>query len=402
MGHEAELWEYGENPFGFPADRTIASPERDARVLWQTFLEAIERFDIVHFHFGRSLFPNQWGGMPPFWDLPVYRILGKKVFFTFHGSDCRIRRVHLEVNPWSYYRFADLPADDDRTAKTIEVIRTYADRMFVVSVDYLHFVPEATVLPRVIDLDEWPERPPDQRVDPVVLHMPSRRETKGTSFILDGLRRLEQEGLRFEFRLLEGIPHDDAKRQIAEADVVIDNVITGDYELVSIETMASNRVAVANLQPMAAAQFPDVPVFSVDPGTFAERMRALISDVELRRGLAAGGRAHVARHHDAPIIASELLRHYAEPSRPVPIRAIPDWLSLESARTIEGLEGRVAALEQDLARARRREESLQGRPGAADLRRSAVGDWKDRLPTPIRLFLRHQRARLSKRLAALR
>jgi hypothetical protein len=205
MGHQAEVWELGENGFGFPVDRTIPVVAHDSQLNWAAFLEALDRFDVFHFHFGRSLFPNQVGGLPPLWDLPVYRALGKRVFFTFHGSDCRIRSVHEEINPWSFYRYSDVPADDDRTRKTIEIIRTYADRMFVVSADYLPFVPEATVMPRVIDLQDWPEQAPDQRSIPQIVHVPSMRGTKGTSFILDGLAELERVGILFYMRVVEGV-----------------------------------------------------------------------------------------------------------------------------------------------------------------------------------------------------
>ena len=95
---------------------------------------------------------------------------------------------------------------------------------------------------------------------PVVLHLPSRRGTKGTERILAGLERLKDEGVAFELRLLEGVPHDEAKRAIADADVVVDNLITGDYEVVSMEAMAESRVAVANVLPTVAAAFPDAPV----------------------------------------------------------------------------------------------------------------------------------------------
>ena len=137
LGYEAEVWEYGDNPFGYEVDRTIPldTEARDPSVFWQTFQEAIERFDVFHFHFARTFFPNDWGGLPPFWDLPIYRILGKKVYFTFHGTDIRIRRIHEQVNPWSHYRTSDIASDDDRTEKVIEVCRAYADELFVVSVD---------------------------------------------------------------------------------------------------------------------------------------------------------------------------------------------------------------------------------------------------------------------------
>jgi len=404
LGHDAEVWEYGENPFGFPVDRTILldRESKDPTVFWRTFLEATERFDILHFHFARSLFPNQWAGLPPFWDLPIYRILGKKVFFTFHGTDIRIRRIHEQVNPWSYYRFSDLEADDERTEKVIEVCRTYANRMFVTSVDYRHFVPEAEVMPRVIDLARWPEQPPDQREVPVVLHVPSRRGTKGTDRILAGLERLRAAGLPFEQRLLEGVPHDEARRAIADADVVIDNVLTGDYEVVSIEAMAAGRVAVANVGEAARTAFPDAPVWSLDPDTFDERMTMLLTDIGRRRELAAAGRAYVARVHDAPVIARRLVEAYQADYPPVPIRAFPDWLSLEPSRRIERLETQLARAQIELGRTRVREEDLRARlglPSLGPVTDAVAPTLTDRLrttlPEPVKRPLRRIRTRIA-------
>ena len=387
LGHEAELWDYEPNVLGYPADRSIDIRSGDPTIFWRTFREALDRFDVFHFHFGRTLFPDTWGGLPPLWDLPIYRILGKKVFHTWHGSDCRIRRIHLEVNPWSYYRTSQIRADDDRTTKVIEVFRTYADRMFVVSPDYLHFVPDAEILPRTIDLAEWPEQAPEQRAAPRILHVPSRRGTKGTEAILAGIERLRQDGLAFEFELLEGVPHEEARRAIRAADIVIDNVVTGDYETVSLEAMASSRVAIANIQAESAKTFPDAPVYSVDPESFAERLRALIDDLDLRRALAARGRAYVAGRHDASLIAARLVEAYAEPSPVVPHRLFPDWFSLDGVRTIERLEARLAASQARELELRRR----LGLPVELPDERTL----KDRLPMPLRLTLRRTRARVS-------
>jgi glycosyltransferase involved in cell wall biosynthesis len=387
LGHDAELWEYEQNPFGYPADRSIDIRSGDPAIFWRTFREALERFDVLHFHFGRTLFPDTWGGLPPLWDLPIYRILGKKVFHTWHGSDCRIRRIHLEVNPWSYYRTSSIAADDDRTAKVIEVFRTYTQRMFVVSPDYLHFVPDAEVLPRIVDLDQWAEQAPEQRVVPRILHVPSRRGTKGSETILAGIERLRAEGVAFDFQLLEGVAHDEARHAIQAADVVIDNVVTGDYETVSLEAMASSRVAIANIQAESARAFPDAPVYSVDPESFPGRLRELIEDVQLRRELAARGRPYVATRHAAPLIAARLAEAYAEPSPAVAHRTFPDWLSLDGARSIERLDERLAASQARELDLRRR----LGLPVELPDERTL----KDRLPMPLRLTLRRTRARVS-------
>lgn len=387
MGHEAEVWVYDENPFGYAVDRQINIRSGDPVVFWRTFQEAIERFDVIHFHFGRSLFPDDWGGVPPLWDLPIYRILGKKVFATWHGSDCRQMRIHLERNPWSYFKYSDLRPDDDRTAKVVEVFRTYVDRQFVTAPDYLDYVPDAEVIGRVIDLSEWPEQAAEQRDVPQVLHVPSRRGTKGTEFLVAAIEQLRSEGVAFEFKLLEGVPHTEARRAIQAADVVVDNLITGDYELVSIEAMASSRVAVANILAPSAAAFPGSPVFEIDPDNVADRLRSLIGDVALRRSLAVRGRSHVAAFHDAPVAAAKLLEAYRAPQRPVARQVFPDWVSLAPARQVERLE-------RLLAEARERELGYRRRLGLS-VELPSARTAKDRLPMPARLFLRRWRARLT-------
>jgi hypothetical protein len=393
LGHEAEVWQYGANDFGFPADRTFEIKPDGPGIFWDVFREALDRFDVFHFHLGRSLIPHQ-RALPGFWDLPVYRALGKRVFFTFHGSDCRIRRIHLEVNPWSYYRFADVPADDDRTEKAIEIIRTYANRMFVVSPDYLPFVPEATVLPRVIDLGNWPDPGSEQQPVPLIVHAPSLRGTKGTQFVLDGIAQLRSAGVPFDFKLIEGVTHDVARAEIMAADIVVDNVVTGDYELVSLEAMASGRVAVANIQPTARDAHPDAPVFSVDPETFVARMGDLIGDIDQRRRLAGAGRAYVASVHDADLVAQQLVGYYEEEGAPAH-RSFPGWASLEGARRIEQLERRVSGAEQAAARARAESNSLRRRLGLPTVQDTSVeSGLKASLPPAIR----HRLGRLRRRI----
>src|SRR5439155_23619998 len=200
LGHDAEVWEFGDNAFGFQSDRRIDIYARDPRLIWEAFRDAVEHFDVFHFNFARSFFSYPWpiGRVPQYWDLPILRSLGKKVFFTFHGTDCRTRRALDESNPWSFYKYADIPVDDDRVEQNVNIIRTYAHKMFITSPEYSVFVPDAALQPRTLDLDEWPEQPPSQREFPKILHVPSARGTKGTPFVVDGLRTLEEQGVKFE------------------------------------------------------------------------------------------------------------------------------------------------------------------------------------------------------------
>ncbi len=401
-GHDAQLWVRGVDAFGRDADRFLDAPPDDEHATWRYIREAAERFDVVHFHFARTLVPHASPGLPRFWDLPVYRALGLRVYFTFHGSDVRIGRVFAERNPWAPQFQVSAAPDDDRIEKNLHVMRTYADRLFVASPNSLNYVPDAVYLPRVIDLAAWPAQPAAQRrVRPVVVHAPSRRGTKGTDGILGDLEALRAEGLDFELRLLEGVPHEQVRKTLADADLLIDNTIGGSYGIVSLEALSLGKVAVSNMSPAMRAAHPTAPVVMVDPTALRDTLRRLLRDVDERQALAERGRAFVEQDHDADAVAATLVDFYTErlPERTRP--AMPDWVSVERFRRIERLEERLDRVTVELERTRLREHNLR-----AQLGKVPVG-WQEQrqrlagragvlarrvTPMPIRRLIRRLRA----------
>ncbi|HVL33053.1 MAG TPA: hypothetical protein VM600_05665 [Actinomycetota bacterium] len=360
-GYDAELWEYGRSKWGYPADRSIDVATEDPQQVWNVFLEALERFDVFHFHYARSFFYQSWTGVPPLWDLPVLRALGKKVFFTFVGSECRMRKIAEQHNPWASEVFKEYTPNDDRIAKTLQTIRTYADEMFVVSGEMLPYVPDATFMPRAVELGEWERTPALHRDVPVVLHVPSRRTLKGTDLIMAGLEQLRDEGVRFELRLLENIPHEEMKKAMRDADVVVDQLLLGDHGLTSVEAMLSGCVAVAYLTPEVRQTCSDMPIFDVDPTSFVDRMRVLLTDRELRVALAGRGYDWVAQHFDASRVARMHIERYEKPPRALPSRGFPDWTSFGDERRLERLEERLADVELDRKQLREKNTVLRDR-----------------------------------------
>ncbi|MGR6997945.1 hypothetical protein ACU686_07310 [Yinghuangia aomiensis] len=170
LGVEAEVWSFGEPAFGlvpdrvWDADRLLADPA----YRWDVLDRAVRRFDVFHFQYGRSLLNAHEPLLPALWDLPLLRSLGKKVFMHWHGSDVRLRSVHMAREPDSYLK--DAVVDEPRIHALVEIARRHCDRMFVSTPGLLDYVPDAELVPLAIDAAAWAtDRGPEPEV-PVVVH----------------------------------------------------------------------------------------------------------------------------------------------------------------------------------------------------------------------------------------
>ena len=352
LGHEVEVWHYGSNPYDFPADRVFEIENKPERT-FAAFREALDReFDVYHFHFARSLV-SPVGGLPWFWDLPVLRALGKRIVFTFHGSDVRKKSVHMEEDPWSYYRFSDVESNDERIDKALAVIRTYAQALIVASPINRAFVPEAEYVPKAIELSKFAFAGPRRDTRPLVVHVPSKRATKGTDLIVRGVEELQRGGAEFDFRLIENVPHEGLQRIYADADIVVDNLLLGDAEVSSIEAMALGKAVVTRVREEVHLAHPDLPAVSADPDSFVATIAPLLKDPAERRRLGELGRAYVERTHAAEVIAAKLLPLYEIEPRPV-WRVFPEWTGLSSDRKLEDNEERIRELETKMRTLQRR------------------------------------------------
>ncbi|MCA1832144.1 MAG: glycosyltransferase family 4 protein [Actinomycetota bacterium] len=348
LGHEVEVWHYGPNKFDFPVDRAVPFPPERPGDLWKLVDEALERFDVFHFHYARSLIPRQVGSIPGLWDLPLYRSENKPVFFTFHGSDVRLRSKHVARERWSYFKYADVPCDEDDIRKRLAIIRTYASRLFVCSPVNETWVPDARFHPRALLVAQWPFVGQRNRDVPVVAHVPSRRSTKGTDVVLKAVEQAQSAGASFEFRLIENLPHAEVRAAMEEADILVDNLLLGDYEVTGLEAMCLGKTVIARLDDAVEKTMGPVPVLNANPDTFAGVLARAIGDADLRKQLGEQAREFVEKNHDATVVARRILPEYENPAG-TPPTSFPDWAALSSARREERLEEMIVELRTALA-----------------------------------------------------
>jgi hypothetical protein len=248
-------------------------------VQWPAFVRLLPSTDIFHFYFGWTLVPRkvQW---------PLLKATRRKSVLHFLGSDIR--------------------------GKTPEELRFArgADARIVGSYDALRWVPDAHVVPPGLDLRDYMRVPPKDSQRAVVLHAPSSRKRKGTEHVVAAC-----EGLDVELDIVEGVRHDEARRQYERADIIVDQLNAGWYGIFALEAMALGKPVLSYLREEAVRATEremgvDVPIVPVTKETLRERIAELAASPEERRRIGASSRAYVEHVHDADKGADRLIAIY--------------------------------------------------------------------------------------------
>jgi glycosyltransferase involved in cell wall biosynthesis len=244
------------------------------------FARLLPRTDVFHFYFGLTL-------LPPSLQFPLLRATRRKSVFHYLGSDIR----------------GKTPAElTDGKRADAEIVGSYPAQ---------RWVPEAHVIPPGLELGRFTPVPPSDRERPLVVHAPSSREKKGTSHVIEACAQLP-----VELEIVEGLPHDQARRRYERADIVVDQLYAGWHGVFALEAMALAKPVVAHLDEDAVERSARgygvrVPIVPARPETLVEALRPLVESPTLRRELGQSGRDYVERVHDIDRIAERLLELYA-------------------------------------------------------------------------------------------
>lgn len=333
------------SPYGYRMDEVVRRPfqSRPAFELARLRLlaRALRDFDVVHFNFGSTILPppargaastryRAYARVVGLRDLPLLRRAGKVIAVTFQGDDVRqgdVLRARYAAsvataNPGNYP-----PAADWVKRRIAAAFDRHAHLIYYLNPDLGWVLPRrAEFLPYAsVDPLEWEPaaRPASPR--PLVVHAPTDRLTKGTEHVLAAVERLRNEGVAFEFELVEGVTQEEARRSYERADVFVDQLHVGWYGAAAVELMALGKPVVCFLRREDFVHLPrdlaeEIPLIDATPQTLAERLRQLVmASAETRADLGARSRAYVDRWHDPLAIAERLKNAYeaaaASPSR---------------------------------------------------------------------------------------
>jgi len=332
---------FEQSGFAYDVDELLETPNplRFERRRWALLRRALREADVVHFNFGRSLFPPPLPGgerlvhVPgrlyarflALRDLPLLRRRGKTIAVTYQGDDAR--QAHGPELPLPRRRLAEEIGDgyytesgDALKRRTIAAFDRYADRIFYLNPDLGDFLPaRAQFVPYAsVDPAEWQPRPPfSLREVPRILHAPSHRGIKGTERVLEAVSQLRSEGVPLEFELIEGLPRAEARRAYERADLLVDQLLVGWYGGLAVELMALGKPVVCFIDEETARRrapgelVDDLPVVRASAADLADILRGLLT---ARRSdypqLAERSRAFVERWHDPVRIGAQMRAEY--------------------------------------------------------------------------------------------
>lgn len=138
----------------------------------------------------------------------------------------------------------------------------------------------------------------------LIAHAPNNRKTKGTIYLQQAIKELQNEGLKIKLLLLENITNEDVRKSIREADVLAEQFILPGYGINGVEGMASGMPVMSNLDNEFYTRIfrresflDECPILSTTPETLKSHLRLLVENPELRREMGLASRRYVEKYH---------------------------------------------------------------------------------------------------------
>lgn len=271
--------------------------------------ESIKDFDIFHFHFGETFMPDKR-------DLELIKKAGKKMVVHHHGSEVRNLSIAQGFN--NQYVTVKPEWTEDRIHKNLQLLSKYIDHAIVQDYEleayikdyykYIHVIPNAV---RVNDF--IPKYPNKKNSLPLVVHAPTNRDLKGTTYVLNAVNQLKSAGLHLNFKLIEKVSSTDAIKLIKQADIVIDQLRIGSYGFVSTEAMAFGKPVICYIRDDLLKKYPKgLPIVNANPDTLTNVLKHLVIHPHERSLLGVKGRNYATQHHNVRKLTEEYINIYRQ------------------------------------------------------------------------------------------
>jgi len=258
--------------------------------------------DVFHFHFGTSLTLD-------YSDLQLLNELGKKVIMQYWGSDVRMYSKAVKMNP--YVKVKDI--NEDGIKRRLELISKYISNCIVdyelveYVKDYHSNVHYTTV---TIDLKKYNFIKETHNKKLLIVHAPTAPEFKGTNYILKAIEELKVK-YDFDFKLVQGMTHEHAIKIYEQADLIIDQILTGSYGVFAVESMAMGKPVICWISDFMKEKYPkELPIISANPDNIEEKIEYAIKNKDILKDIGIKSRSYAEKYHDMNKISKDIFTIY--------------------------------------------------------------------------------------------
>lgn len=243
------------------------------------------------------------------------KLAGKKIVLLPYGADSYVYRrikscstVHALL-----ISYPEAAKTQIAIARQVDYWVKYADAVVPAGMGVDGFGRWDVLIPNslALDIKEWLPSDRSNKANGtdgkvVITHAPNHRGFKGTEFVLDAVKKLQEQGLDVELKLLEKIQNDEVRRILhEETDILVEQLIFSGHGMNAIEGMASGLPTISNLEdensllPMRRwSFFSECPLVSANPENLLEVLHKLVTRPQLREDLGRASREYVEKYHD--------------------------------------------------------------------------------------------------------
>ncbi len=310
------LDEAGENVFVFKTKNySYLNPKKYFEYLKanKKIKELISWADMVHWYYDYKIFRSDKF-------LNYVSALNKPAVVEFLGSDVRIPEILFKSNPYYEKTFhADYSYKFESWEHSFSVQKKFKDAGFeaLVRPELEEFIQKDIFssyykINNRIDIKKYSATfSPIEKNNPLIVHPVTDRNAKGTSFIIDAVKKLKEK-FDFEFSVIENMEHEQAMQQLAKANIVIDQLILGAFGTISLEGMALGKPTVCYLTKELENKLPGIPLVNASPDTIYSVLETLLANPAMRNEIGIRSRKYVEEFHDADKISLQLKNIYEE------------------------------------------------------------------------------------------
>ncbi|WP_067865099.1 glycosyltransferase [Neptuniibacter marinus] len=291
------------------------------------FYNSLFRFDIYSFYFGQTLLPYSL-------DLPLLKLLGKKIVMTYCGSDIRLSEVEKERNPYweiiveNFSGGLNDPKKDN--TKKIKMLwqGIWVDK-FIAPRNLYHsaslYIPRYKIIKDVwVHNLSFSEFLNDYSAAPlvkknalnesiVIVHAPTSPAIKGTKYFNTVISNLIRDGYDIEYIELTNMDHKDVVHELYKADIVLDQILLGGFGSLSVEAMAFGKPVICYLiESVKEKHYPECPIVNANISNIEDKIKELVSNKEYRDLLSQKGVGFVRDNFDYIKINEQVIDIYNE------------------------------------------------------------------------------------------